>query len=200
MAVESDKGMVSMFVDYYLEGMIVGTAIMLALGGLCLIVCLKEKNRKHCTPSPDYWKPGKTGNMAKKALTEATFYIGASLILITVLYAWITPIASYSGVVEDRYTRQNFRKWPRTNHYLVVNGIRRWVDENIYDRAAIGDTIVHPVAQQRYYINRTSCMAETCAWNTGFWAGIVLSPCLFLCGGAFYRRFYGLKQKNIMRH
>ena len=93
--------------------------------------------------------------MAKKAVWEATFYIGASLILITVLYAWITPIAYYTGVVEDRYKRQNFRKWPRTNHYLIVNGIRRLVDENIYDRASIGDTIVHPTAQQRYCINGT---------------------------------------------
>ena len=43
MALESDKGMVSIFVDYYLEGMLVGTAIMLSPGGLYLIVYLKEK-------------------------------------------------------------------------------------------------------------------------------------------------------------
>jgi hypothetical protein len=192
--------MVSIFVDYYLEGMLAGAAVILAVGGLCLIVYIKEKNRKHCPSSPDYWKPKKTVNMAKRAVLEAGFYIGASLILITVLYAWITPIASYSGVVEDRYTRQNFRKWPRTNHYLIVNGIRRSVDENIYERAAIGDTIVHPIGQQRYSINRTFYMAESCAWNTGFWAGMVLASCLFLCGGAFYQRFHGLKQKNIMKH
>jgi hypothetical protein len=191
--------MISIFIDYSLEGMLVGTAMMLFLSGLCVIVYLK-KNHKHRPASPDYREPGTTGNRAKKAATEAAVYIGASLILIMVLYLWITPLVTYSGVVEDKYTRQNFRKWPRTNHYLVVNGIRRWVDENIYDRAAIGDTIVHPVAQQRYYINGTSYMAETCAWNTGFWTGIVLSLCLFLCGGAYYRRFYRPKQKIIMKH
>ncbi len=192
--------MISIFLDYYLEGMLLGAATILALGGLCLIVYLKEKKRKQCTTSPDYSRPETTGNIAKKAATEASVYIGASLVLIIVLYAWITPIVSYSGVVEDKYTRQNSRKWPRTNHYLVVNGRNRRVDENIYDRAVIGDSIVHPFAQQSYYINGTFYMADTCTWNTGYWSAIVLSTCLFLCVGAFYQRMYIIKQNDIMNH
>ena len=192
--------MISIFIDYYLEGMLVGAGTMLALGGLCLIVYFKEKKRKQFTTSPDYSRPGTTGNMAKKAATEASVYIGASFVLIIVLYAWITPIFSYSGVVEDKYTRQNSRKWPRTNHYLVVNGRKRWVDENIYDRSSVGDTIVHPFGQQSYHINGTNYMADTCAWNTGYWSAIVLSTCLFLCVGAFYRRMYIIKKNDIMKH
>lgn len=200
MTPESDNGVVSIFVDYYLEGMLVGAAIMLFLGGLCLIAYFRQEKRKYTPESPDSRKPGTTGSMPISAAREAALYIVAALVLLLVLYVWITPIASYSGEVEDKYTRQNFRKWPRTNHYLVVNGIDHWVDENIYERAAIGDTIVHPIAQQRYYLSGASYMAETCAWNTGFWGGIVLSLCLFLCGGALYRRFYSLKQNNLRAH
>lgn len=117
------------------------------------------------------------------------YYIGAGLFLMMVLYFWITPVLPYSGVVEEKYTRSAARKWNRITYYVVVGGKARPVSRNVYDNVAKGDTISHPMAQQRYYINGSGYAAEEYAWNTAFWAGMLFVCCLMLCAGAYYRCF-----------
>ncbi len=192
--------MPSVFIGCYLEGLSVGLAVVLALGGLFFFIYYKGKKRG---PFP---APGTTGNPAaadtpssdnsiRKTTIEAAIYMGACLALIVFLYVWITPVMPYAGTVEKKHTRSSARKWNRVSHYVVVNGQKRSVDKYIYDHVAEGDAIDHPVAQQRYYINGKSCMAMDYAWTTAFFFGIILFCGIFLSAGAYYQYFFSLRSK-----
>ncbi len=184
----------SVYAGQYLEGLLVGIAAASAFGFLCLIVYLRERKRDAKAPVAAVPPPLPGRSPVETAatensspVTEAAIYVGAGLVLILVLYVWITPVLPYAGIVEDKYTRSSCRKWNRTSCYIVVDGKKRPVSGDIYKRITTGDTVAHPLVQQRYDINGTAYVARDYAWNTGFWTGVIVSACAVLCMGALRR-------------
>lgn len=175
--------------EYYSGGFAAGVVCSLAVLTVFWLICRKER-KKAATRRRNGGDSAPEGSSPlKKATAESGCYIVIGLVLASMMYLWITPLTSFSGVVEGKTRRVTGRKTKVIIHYLHVNEVKRVVSKDIYETAETGDFVRHPPAAQFYYINGKCCVAGHYASNTGFWLGVISTCCLALCVGAFYRRF-----------
>lgn len=176
--------------EYYSGGFAGGVGCALFVSAVFWIIYRRERKKAGHRQRNGNGPDAETSSPLKKAMMESGCYLMIGLVLAAVAYLWITPLASFSGVVEDKTRRVTGRKTKVILHYLHVNGTKREVSKDIYETAEKGDTIIHPPAAQFYDINGKRYVARQFASNTGFWLGIIAACCLALCAGAHYRRFF----------
>ena len=129
---------------------------------------------------------GSAGRPIKLRLIEAGVYFGLAAFAFLALYIYITPLMPYSGKVEKKeYVKRGSGTRGLAHYFLWVDGSKRGVERDVYVAVEPGDEINHYFASQWFYINGQRRVAESSAWNTAFWGGILCVCWLALSVGAF---------------
>lgn len=178
--------MATTFIEYYLEGLLVGSIGTLALIVLGLFF-YRRGARKKCQEQKGTAaleaNIRQTSGKAKKESARYFLFIG---LLFVLLYLWITPFMPYSGIVENKEYRVNGRNSKVITYFIYIHGKKRTIDKYIYEIVQPGDVVTHRMASQYYYVNTKPHIAGQFAWNTAFWGGVLGMVFVALCIGTHY--------------
>lgn len=181
--------MVTIFTEYYLEGLLAGCAVTLVLIVVFFIFYFRAARIQKAEEQRTFSPEAEERQSFRKVVGECLCVFCVALVLFLILYLWITPLMPYSGTVEKKDNRASHRKTKSIRYFIYVDGTKRTVDKSIYDIVEPDDVIRHRMASQVYRINEHPHVAVDFAWNTAFWGGMLLILLTMICSSILYFHF-----------